>query len=213
MTVYVYRNNRQQGPYEESSVAEGLRSGSLSPDDLACFVGSDRWAPLGSLFPHLLREPPLPPPPPTHTWMNDSPPGRQGAQQARPVEPLRPGASPYAPPVQYVPPQVPAPQAPYVVPRQAPGRYGEAKGSGLPTGAMSMGILALCLMLVGLIPCFGWLNWMTLLIGGIGNLLSWVAVFTEKNQDARSKAVIGLVLSFIAIFIGGIRLVLGAGCL
>lgn len=57
MAVYVYRNNRQQGPYEEPAVAEGLRNGSLSPDDLACFVGSDRWAPLGSLFPHLLRAP------------------------------------------------------------------------------------------------------------------------------------------------------------
>ena len=205
MAVYVYRNNQQQGPYEEAAVAEGLRSGSLSPDDLACFVGSDRWAPLGSLFPHLPRAPQPPPmPPPAHTWMDGSATGRP----ARPVEPLRPGASPYAPPVQYVPP----PHA-LAAQQQAARQYGEAKPGGLPAGAMSMSVVALCLMLVGLIPCLGWLNWLTILIGVIAHLLSWVSVLTEKNQDARSKAVIGLVVSFVAVFIGGIRLVLGFGCL
>ncbi|HEX6624628.1 MAG TPA: DUF4339 domain-containing protein [Pyrinomonadaceae bacterium] len=211
MEVYVYRNNRQEGPYEEAAVAEGLRSGSLSPDDLARFVGSDRWAPLGSLFPHLLRAPQPPPlPPPAHTWMDDSATGRP----ARPVEPLRPGAHPYAPPVQYVPPPVPVPPPHTLAAQQQAARpYGGAKPGGLPAGAMSMSVVALCLMLVGLIPCLGWLNWLTILIGVIAHLLSWVAVFTEKNEDARSKAVIGLVVSFVAVFIGGIRLVLGFGCL
>jgi hypothetical protein len=78
---------------------------------------------------------------------------------------------------------------------------------------MVMGIVAACLMVVGLIPCLGWLNWFTLIFGGVTKILCWVTVFTEKAPDQRNKAVIGLVLAFLAIFVGSIRLIIGFGCL
>ena len=78
---------------------------------------------------------------------------------------------------------------------------------------MTMGIIVTCIFVLGLIPCLGWLNWFTLFWGGITNILCWVAIFTEgKAPNARSKAIIGLVLTFMAVFIGSIRLVVGGGC-
>lgn len=78
---------------------------------------------------------------------------------------------------------------------------------------MTMAIIVACIMVIGLIPCLGWLNWFTLLLGLIAKILSWVAVFTEGQNDleARKKAVIGVIVASVAAFIGGIRLVLGGG--
>ncbi|MEP7340924.1 MAG: zinc-ribbon domain-containing protein [Acidobacteriota bacterium] len=80
--------------------------------------------------------------------------------------------------------------------------------------SMVMGIVVASLMLFGLIPCLGWINWFTLLVGGVSKLIGWIAVFTEhKIPSALNKAIIGLVLSTIALFVGCIRLALGGGCL
>src|SRR3954469_21155102 len=51
MAVYIYKNNQQSGPYEESAVAEWLKKGQLSPEDMACQQGSSQWQPLKVLFP------------------------------------------------------------------------------------------------------------------------------------------------------------------
>lgn len=203
MAIYVYKNNEQLGPYEDSAVAESLRSGYFSPDDMACVAGSSSWMPLGSLFPqeatarqsHQQQQPP-------HAWMQDA--------QA-------PAASQPRPPVSYMPQpyQPPAPAQPvhHVVVHQAANPYQQQRGSTLPTVAMSMGIVSVCMMLLGLVPCLGWINWMMILVAGVNKILCWVCIFTEKRPDARSKAVIGLVLTFVALFIGVIRLILGGGCL
>ncbi|HEY3138503.1 MAG TPA: hypothetical protein VGL29_20940, partial [Blastocatellia bacterium] len=63
--------------------------------------------------------------------------------------------------------------------------------------------------------CLGWLNWFTLLLGLVTKVLCWVAIFTEGKEDAvaRNNAVIGLVIATTALFVGAIRLILGAGCL
>jgi hypothetical protein len=158
---------------------------------------------------------------------------RCGAQNAGTAQscylcgtPLLPSAAPHAQshsqPSGYSPPyfeQTPVPgrpaswQQPSVAPSAAATASGAQEGK-LSKIGMTLGIIVACLMVVGLIPCLGWLNWFTLLLGAVAKILNWVAVFTEnKIPGALNKAVIGLVLSTVAIFIGSIRLVLGAGCL
>jgi hypothetical protein len=72
--IYIYKNDRQSGPYEDHIVVEQLKSGVLSPDDLAIRHGETRWQPLSDLFPGVSSAPspprqqeekftpPLPPP-------------------------------------------------------------------------------------------------------------------------------------------------------
>lgn len=78
---------------------------------------------------------------------------------------------------------------------------------------MTLSIVVACFAVVGLLPCLGWMHWFTLIFGGITNILCWAALLTEGKVEAyRNKAIVGLVITFLAIFFGGIRLVLGAGC-
>ncbi|HUB92197.1 MAG TPA: RDD family protein [Dyella sp.] len=51
MEVWIGRNGERHGPYQEEQVKEWLRSGQLSPDDLAWYDGLADWRPLSLLFP------------------------------------------------------------------------------------------------------------------------------------------------------------------
>lgn len=51
MSLYLYKENQQLGPYDDSVVVEGLRSGRLAPTDLACREGMGGWQSLTTLFP------------------------------------------------------------------------------------------------------------------------------------------------------------------
>ena len=51
MSLYVYRNNEQLGPYPDEQVASGLRDGSFFPNDLGCREGMTEWQTLSILFP------------------------------------------------------------------------------------------------------------------------------------------------------------------
>ncbi len=48
MSIYLYRNNQQDGPYEEATIREWLQNGQLSPNDLAITDTEDttEWEPL-----------------------------------------------------------------------------------------------------------------------------------------------------------------------
>lgn len=84
----------------------------------------------------------------------------------------------------------------------------------LPTIGMIMGIVVLCVTVIGLIPCLGWLNWFTVSLGPLTTILNLIAIILEtSDSNKRSKAVIGLVLALVAVIVGGIRLVLGGGCI
>ena len=50
MSVYLYRNNQQDGPYEESVVWEWLQAGNCSADDLAIREGMAEWQPLSRVL-------------------------------------------------------------------------------------------------------------------------------------------------------------------
>ena len=137
-------------------------------------------------------------PPPA--YQNQPPPVYQNypAQAPQQVQPL------YAqsPPPQYQP-QYPAPLA-------APQ---SSTNSSLPQIGMTMGIVVACIMVLGLVPCLGWMNYFTIIFGKITIILCIVALVTEKNSSRSSKALLGLILASSSLVIGFIRLVIGGGCL
>ena len=137
-------------------------------------------------------------PPPA--YQNQPPPVYQNypAQAPQQVQPL------YAqtPPPQYQP-QYPAPLA-------APQ---SSTNSSLPQIGMTMGIIVACIMVLGLVPCLGWMNYFTIIFGKITIILCIVALVTEKNSSRSSKALLGLILASSSLVIGFIRLVIGGGCL
>lgn len=72
------------------------------------------------------------------------------------------------------------------------------------------GILAILGMAVAFLPCLGALNWINIPFSGIGLIISIIALATEKGPN-RGNAVAGTVLCAIAVVLGFIRLVAGAG--
>lgn len=127
----------------------------------------------------------------------------------------------YTPSFSYTAPAQPQPYEPYQanVPQSSFSQSAAGMAENSRTGKLSMvsmvmGIVVASLMIFGLIPCLGWINWFTLMIGGVSKLIGWISVFTEhKIPGALNKAIIGLVLSTIALFVGGIRLAMGGGCI
>lgn len=104
-------------------------------------------------------------------------------------------------------------QYPYHPPPGGPIQPHPGGGGGISWGGMITGIVSACIMLAGLVPCFGWLNWFTLGLGLISNILSWVALYQEGKWDgaAQGRAITGLITSFVAMGIGGVRLMMGGG--
>jgi len=62
MSIYIYKNNQQSGPFEEGRILESLAAGQLSPEDLAIRQGERDWKPLGVLFPNASNNRHSPPP-------------------------------------------------------------------------------------------------------------------------------------------------------
>lgn len=59
MEIWIGRDGERHGPYQEDDVRQWLRSGQVSPQDLAWYEGLADWQPLSVLFPDT---PPAPPP-------------------------------------------------------------------------------------------------------------------------------------------------------
>ena len=119
-----------------------------------------------------------------------------------------------APPVVSAPlmQPVPAPQIQYVA-VATPAPAFSAQESGLAATVRTMGIVAIALMLIGFIPCLGWLNYLNLTFSFVTVILSIVALASAKSDSARSSAIIGLALVVVAICLGVGRLIIGGGCL
>jgi hypothetical protein len=222
MPFYIYKNNEQTGPHDDAVVEDGLRTGKFSPLDLASRDGATGWESLSTFFPFISQsrstsssptppasqassvEPPSYSPPP-YAWAQDS---QSSAATNQPYQPQPPGTQqPSAPPTGQAYQQQVAP--PLI--NQFPGA--PSANSPLPMTGMVLGIVTMCLMLVGLVPCLGWVNWLMISVGSIAVIVAFIAVVMEKNDKARNKAIIGLSLSLIALFIGTIRLVIGGGCI
>lgn len=57
MSIYIYKNNQQSGPFEENVVSGFLENGQLSPEDMGCRRGDQEWKPLKILFPNVQYTP------------------------------------------------------------------------------------------------------------------------------------------------------------
>ena len=207
MKYYIHKNNQQLGPFEESDIEVRIRNKTFSLDDLACRDGEQNWQPLSNFFPLLTETP--------QAWMGDSgnlPPGG-GAYSDPPPRQQQPRTT-YEPPPQQAPwQQQQDPWQPQAAPLQhVVHHFQEQPESALPTIALVSGIVIASFMVIGLIPCLGWLNWFVIFGGILAKIICWVAIFSEKNIKGRNKALIGLILVSVALFIGIIRLVLGGGC-
>ncbi len=74
------------------------------------------------------------------------------------------------------------------------------------------GILAFLGMIVGFLPCLGWINWVNIPFAVIGLIISIAAVASARAGN-NGSGIAGLVCNAIAVIIGVIRLVLGGGIL
>lgn len=54
MSIYIYKNNQQSGPFEEIKVLEWLKGGTLSAEDFGCRTGANDWQALKILFPQTI---------------------------------------------------------------------------------------------------------------------------------------------------------------
>ena len=85
--------------------------------------------------------------------------------------------------------------------------------SGLGVTVRTMGIVALSFMLIGFIPCLGWLNYLNIFLSFITIIIGVVAIATAKSDADRTSAFLGVAFVGLAIFLGTGRLILGGGCL
>lgn len=136
--------------------------------------------------------------------MKDPPPVSQPANSA----PLRQPAS-SAPVIQ---PRSAAPQIQYVT-YEVHGPNSQHKESGLGVTVRTMGIIALSFMVVGFVPCLGWLNYLNIVLSVVTIVIGIVALATGKSDADRTAAILGVAFVAAAIVLGTGRLILGGGCL
>jgi len=121
--------------------------------------------------------------------------------------------APLAQPVVSAPsPQPVAPQIQYVS-YEVHGPTAQGRESGLGVTVRTLGIVALSLMLVGFIPCLGWVNYLNITLSIVTIVIGIVAIASAKSDAERTSAFLGLGFVVMAIFVGIGRLILGGGCL
>jgi hypothetical protein len=78
------------------------------------------------------------------------------------------------------------------------------------TASLVLGILSICGMLFGLIPCFGAFNWINIPFSILGLIISALA-YAREDGLPKGNVAAGMVMCAVAIFFGLIRLFLGGG--
>ncbi|MBT9174078.1 MAG: hypothetical protein DDT21_02489 [Syntrophomonadaceae bacterium] len=76
--------------------------------------------------------------------------------------------------------------------------------------SLLIGIIAIFIMVLALIPLLGWINWFNLPLAATGWIVGLVALIKGKSTLV---AIIGLMLCSIALLIGTARLIAGGGIL
>jgi hypothetical protein len=72
------------------------------------------------------------------------------------------------------------------------------------------GIVALCWMVLALIPVIGITNWLLIPFAAVGAVIAAIGIlFTRSEKRGRAKA--GLILNGIVIVVAAIRLSMGGG--
>ena len=74
------------------------------------------------------------------------------------------------------------------------------------------GIVAICWMLLALVPLLGWMNWFLIAFAAVGAVIAALGIaITRREHRGRAKA--GLVLNGLVILVAIVRLHLGGGLL
>lgn len=74
------------------------------------------------------------------------------------------------------------------------------------------GIVAICWMLLALVPLLGWMNWFLIAFAAVGAVIAALGIaITRREHRGRAKA--GLVLNALVIVVAIVRLHLGGGIL
>lgn len=82
----------------------------------------------------------------------------------------------------------------------------------MPMLALVLGIVSFAGFCLGLLPCVGWLNWVTIPFAMVSVVISIVAMAQAKSSGQPvGLAIGGLVLSVVAVCLGFVRLLLGGG--
>ena len=76
--------------------------------------------------------------------------------------------------------------------------------------SLAWGILALVGMVVGFIPCFGWVNWFNIPFA-FGGLIFGIIVHLASRTGDRSNSLVAIVLCVLAVALGAKRLMVGMG--
>ena len=61
MSIFIYKNEQQEGPYDLATIQQGIASGRFAPEDLAWREGAAEWAALQTLLPIDLPPSNIPP--------------------------------------------------------------------------------------------------------------------------------------------------------
>ena len=72
------------------------------------------------------------------------------------------------------------------------------------------GIVALCWMVLALIPIIGITNWLLIPFAAVGLVIAAVGILLTRSEN-RGRAKAGLVLNGIVIVVAAIRLSMGGG--
>lgn len=81
----------------------------------------------------------------------------------------------------------------------------------MKTLSLVMGILSICGMLLGFIPCFGAFNWLNIPFASIGLIIGIIDYANDKSPQKNIGA--GIIMCIVAILFGIVRLILGGGIL
>ena len=74
------------------------------------------------------------------------------------------------------------------------------------------GLVAMCWMLLALVPLLGWMNWFLIAFAAVGAMIAATGIALHApGRRGRSKA--GLVLNGLVILVAIVRLHLGGGLL
>jgi hypothetical protein len=76
--------------------------------------------------------------------------------------------------------------------------------------SLAWGILALIGMVVGFIPCLGWMNWVNIPFAFAGLIFSIIAHIVSRGPN-RQNSMVAIILCILAILLGSKRLVAGFG--
>ena len=83
----------------------------------------------------------------------------------------------------------------------------------MKTTGVVIGIICILIMIVGLVPCLGALNWVNIPLSVIGLVISLVAKDRQGEGASDGAVVAGIVMNAVALVIGVLRLLIGGGLL